>query len=168
MILLHDVLNQTSAVAFRPGVRIGLVRHVYPRLLKRGNCRHGPAGKCTISGPLGNFVTDPAGECPVLRPSMYGEAEMVRLDPDELRARPVPVAGNGLLFGLFEPKFAVMAAQCSWARHDQLIACCGRPPHTCGTQECPGADYTAANYRMARQASRHNLAQPSARPSQLP
>ena len=153
MILVHDVLNMTAHVAFAPGVRIGLARHVYPRLLRRQNCREGPGdGKCTLAWPLGNFYTDPTGECPVLRPSMYLKAQMVRLDPVQLRTQPIPTASNGLLFGYYEPRFASMAAQCSWARHHELITCCGRLPHVCGTQECPGADHTKTNWLAAKAA----------------
>ena len=143
-------------MAFRPGVRIGLARHVYPRLLKRAQCARGHAGACTVRFPLGNFVTDPTGECPVLRPSMYTEAEMLRvpsrrLDPAQLRTQPMPVS-NGRLFGYWEPRFATMAAQCSWARHPEPITCCGKPPHVCGTQECPGVDHSAFNWLAAKAA----------------
>ena len=46
-----------------------------------------------------------------------------------------------------------MAAQCSWARHPQLITCCGKQPHVCGTQECPpGADHSETNWLAAEAA----------------
>ncbi len=152
MLLVHDVLNMTAQVAFMPGVRIGLARHVYPRLLRRSHCSQGHAGACTIRWPLGNFVTDPTGECPVLRPSMYTETDMVRLDPAQLRTQPIPSSSNGLLFGYYEPRFASMAEQCSWARHPEPITCCGKPPHVCGTQECPGADHSETNWLAAKAA----------------
>ena len=190
-ILLHDVLNATARLAFMPGVRIGLARHVFPRLRRPCPARRlDPRGRastrgddrvCTLrlgngsqrlrrwyrgNGPLGNFFTDPAGECAVLLPSMYPD-DAVRLDARAMRRElPMPTVvapcggetgctRDGAAFGLFDVRFAPMAAQCSWARHAKPIVCCGRPPHNCGTQECESgggggdAETIAANRRMA-------------------
>ena len=50
---------------------------------------------------------------------------------------------------LFDGGFAPMAQQCSLARLDDPVICCGSLTRTCGRHAC-GVDYTDANHRFWR------------------
>ena len=92
-LLIHEVLNLTSTVRFKAGVRIGLARHVFERA-RTGCSRDDLSGPCHKPRPLGNYYADAVGFCDVLQPyNSTGESEPVlrrerwtRRDPN-LRSR---------------------------------------------------------------------------------
>jgi len=142
---VHDMLHRSADVRFRPGVRVNLVRNSYPRL----------KWKLGTQAPLGEYITDAMGNCPVL---VTNRTKRV-LDSHQLMATPVDPSSD---FGAnFTPAFLPMAEQCAVARLAEPIICCGAPMRHCGRQVCPSsyvykhfekAANSAADMAMTRQA----------------
>lgn len=137
---VHDMLNASSNIRFRPGVRVNLVRHSYGRL----RMAHGQ------SIPLGEYVTDAIGNCDILdtvdNRSISSEALMSTL-----------VKPNSVLGRRFVGRYMPMAEQCAVARLDDPVVCCGEPrrcgKHSCGTQWTRAyARFLQAGRRASRQA----------------
>ena len=126
---VHDFLNATADIRFRPGVRVNLVRHSYNRLRM-------PAWRTT---PLGEYVSDAVGNCDTLRTS-----DNRTLSAEALMRAPVdPTSALGQQFA---GRYMSMAEQCAMARLEEPAICCGEP-RSCGTHIC-GSDFSSANQRF--------------------
>ena len=126
---VHDFINVTDAVRFKPGVRVNLVRHSFPRLRM-------PPGK-TVS--LGEYDSDAVGNCETLN----------TLDNRSISTEALlrtPVQPHSTLGKLFAGRYMPMAEQCSLARLEDPVVCCGEP-RRCGVHSC-GSEHTRANVRF--------------------
>ena len=132
---VHDFLNATSAVRFKAGIRVNLVRFSYGRLRMAEGQRV----------PLGEYITDAIGNCDTLRTvdnRTISNAALLR----------TPVPRGSALAQHFSISFMPMAEQCALARLADPVVCCGEP-RRCGTHSCSSDSHSqsaAANHRFWR------------------
>ena len=137
---VHDQLNMTAQLRFKPGVRVNLVRGSYVRL-RRGDALDS----------LGEYRTDAMGNCDTL---LTSDGTKRTVNASALLASPVDP--NSSLGRRFDARFAPMAEQCALARLDTPVVCCGEPRH-CGVHQC-GASYADANMRFFQAGQRAGVA----------